>query len=186
MAIRVDIRGILGSLGTSEGASGSIALEDVTLGECDFSFPLPATYDVTLTNTGAGVVAGGTVSAAAHTRCVRCLCAFDAEICGDVEGFYVLPGHDEGLPEEQEVEYIAENEVDLEAAILQALVLALPYAPVHSPDCRGLCPTCGADLNVTECGCDHDEEASPFAVLRDLLGGDEDTPDDGGDAGSDA
>jgi len=44
--------------------------------------------------------------------------------------------------------------------------------PVHSPDCRGLCPRCGADRNETTCDCSIEAtegEASPFAVLKKII-----------------
>jgi uncharacterized protein len=33
-----------------------------------------------------------------------------------------------------------------------ALVLGFPAFPLHSPDCAGLCPVCGADRNSVDCG----------------------------------
>lgn len=37
--------------------------------------------------------------------------------------------------------------------IRQTLLLAVPMQPYCRADCRGLCPQCGADRNVKECGC---------------------------------
>jgi uncharacterized protein len=78
------------------------------------------------------------------------------------------------MPEEQEVELIADDmTVDLEPAVTQELVVDLPFAPLHDPDCRGICPACGADRNVSECGCVAESAPSPFDVLKDLKVGDE-------------
>jgi uncharacterized protein len=43
--------------------------------------------------------------------------------------------------------------VDLSEIIRQQLVLALPIAPRCREECRGLCPSCGADLNAGRCAC---------------------------------
>jgi len=81
----------------------------------------------------------------------------------------VRPGHEDEFPEEQEVELIADDStVDLEPAILQSIVVELPFAPVHDPECKGMCPVCGADLNVTECGCAAEPVPSAFDALLDL------------------
>jgi uncharacterized protein len=42
--------------------------------------------------------------------------------------------------------------------------------PVHNPECKGLCPVCGTDLNVADCGCKNDlaQALSPFAELKKL------------------
>lgn len=44
--------------------------------------------------------------------------------------------------------------VDLDRQIADAVTLALPYAAVCDPECRGLCAQCGADLNQDECSCE--------------------------------
>lgn len=43
--------------------------------------------------------------------------------------------------------------VDLTDELREAILLDFPRYPVCRPDCRGLCPRCGADLNLGPCGC---------------------------------
>jgi uncharacterized protein len=169
----IDVRGVLESLAAERAVTGEIEIGPIELGDQPYAFIGPVHYGVTLTNTGAGIVAAGTVDAAVRTACVRCLCDFDMALTGEVEGFYVFPGKESGLPEEQDYEFISESmKVDLEPAVRQAVVVDLPFAPVHDPDCRGICPVCGSDRNTTECGCGLEHGRSPFAGLRDLLGAD--------------
>ena len=52
---------------------------------------------------------------------------------------------------------------------MDELALALPVAPVHDENCKGLCPVCGNDLNSDPCDGHEDGLDSPFAVLKDLL-----------------
>jgi uncharacterized protein len=163
-------RGVLDALSDSCVVSDTLDLTEVRLGEDVFSPLAPATFSVTLSNTGAGIVASGTARATYRTRCVRCLCEYDSEVCADVDGFYVELGDDADLPEEQEREFIIDDRVDLEPAIVQSLVLSLPFAPLHSPDCAGLCASCGADLNDGPCACAPETGGSPFAALKQLLG----------------
>ena len=44
--------------------------------------------------------------------------------------------------------------LDVEALLAEELLLALPAKALCRPDCKGLCPSCGANLNQSECGCD--------------------------------
>jgi uncharacterized protein len=83
----------------------------------------------------------------------------------------VRPGDDQGLPEEQEIEYIdAENHVDVLPAVMAALVLEAPFAPLHDEECAGICPACGADLNNGPCACAQNSgNDNPFAALQGLL-----------------
>lgn len=43
--------------------------------------------------------------------------------------------------------------VDLTEELRETILLNFPEHPVCRPDCRGLCPRCGADLNLGPCGC---------------------------------
>jgi len=56
-------------------------------------------------------------------------------------------------PEEWETYPIHGDHIDLEPMAREAVVLGLPLAPLCRPDCKGLCPSCGADLNQGPCGC---------------------------------
>ena len=47
-------------------------------------------------------------------------------------------------------------------------MLALPPNPLCRPDCKGLCPECGANLNEGMCACSRDEGDPRMAVLRGL------------------
>jgi uncharacterized protein len=170
MAYSLDVRGLLESLSASRTVSDTIAVPDVHLGEQIYTLLGAASFDVTVTNTGAGLVLSGEISATVRTSCVRCLCDFDLELTAPVDGFYVLPGHDEGIPEEQEFDLIQDGvRIDLEPALVQALIVELPFAPVHDAECQGICPVCGADRNVERCACEQTGAPSPFDVLGTLL-----------------
>jgi uncharacterized protein len=170
MAYPVDIRSVVEALGNVRVVSDTLVLGDVVLGDRSFSFPSPASFDVTLVNSGAGIVASGTVRAMASTSCVRCLADFVVAVTGDVEGFYVRRGHEDGIPAEQDVEFIDDERIDLGPALVQAIVVDLPFAPLHSDDCAGICPICGVDRNVDACACEPEDVTSPFAGLKGLLG----------------
>jgi uncharacterized protein len=64
---------------------------------------------------------------------------------------------------------IVDHAVDIGAPATDELALALPSAPLCTPDCAGLCPICGSDLNIDPCDGHGGDADSPFAVLRDLF-----------------
>lgn len=80
----------------------------------------------------------------------------------------------------QEIEAVfprATEELDVEEEIRQAVVLAVPSRAVCKLDCKGLCPACGINKNVTECKCEAapgdspgqvPNKANPFAKLGEL------------------
>jgi len=44
--------------------------------------------------------------------------------------------------------------IDLEPLFREQFVLAIPYAPLCSETCKGLCPQCGIDRNTASCACE--------------------------------
>jgi uncharacterized protein len=61
-----------------------------------------------------------------------------------------------------------EVEIDLGEAIREELVLTIDRYALCRPDCRGLCPVCGKNLNETTCECSTDEPDPRWDVLRSL------------------
>lgn len=59
-------------------------------------------------------------------------------------------------------------EIDLGALLWEEFVLALPVKPLCRPDCKGICPVCGQNLNQKQCSCSTDNGDSRMAVLRTL------------------
>ncbi|MCC6954869.1 MAG: DUF177 domain-containing protein [Deltaproteobacteria bacterium] len=135
-----------------------------------FSAPPPATVQLELE--GSTVMIDGTVSAQFRTNCVRCLEPTNASIQSPVK--MVLKSHSERSRPDEEVEdvqlgFYDGKEVDCAPIVEESLVLTLPLNVVCSESCRGLCPTCGSNLNEGACRCapakDGDER---FSVLRGL------------------
>lgn len=167
----VKLTSILDDLGATIEVSDEFALETLQVGSEVFVPRAPARFDLWLTNTGTSVVSGGKVVADVVGTCSRCLCEFPFTIEGEIDGFYIEHGKEEGIPEDQDYEYIDQEGVaDVLPAVMVALVLEAPFAPLHDEDCAGLCSTCGADLNAGACDCDDAAgNENPFATLGSLL-----------------
>jgi len=60
-------------------------------------------------------------------------------------------------------------EVDLARPLREELVLAVPEYAVCRDDCRGLCPTCGANRNVSDCDCTPTGGDPRWDVLKKLV-----------------
>lgn len=170
----VDVRALLEDLGASVELDAAVTVAVIEVGSETFSPTRPVRLVGAVTNTGAGIVASGTLDAEFTAVCSRCLREFPLRVEAPLDAFFVAEGHDHELPEEQEFGFIKEGSIDLMEQILAALVLELPFAPVHAEDCPGICPQCGADLVSGPCTCEPDHSDSPFAALQDLIAQDED------------
>lgn len=98
------------------------------------------------------------LDAVVNTKCARCLKPLQFPVNMDVK------------------ETVGEDGVILEGTILNVdnivknnIVVELPIRFLCKDDCKGICSICGADLNITECNCKHEQFDERFAVLKKLL-----------------
>ncbi len=112
-----------------------------------------------------GLLATGTVCARWTGECRRCLSPMTDELAVEFCELF------EDSPRDGESYQLRLDTIDLTPLAREAILLDLPLAPVCAPDCRGLCPTCGADLNRGPCECAPDSGDPRWAVL-DVLRGD--------------
>jgi uncharacterized protein len=64
--------------------------------------------------------------------------------------------------------FYSDDLIETDDLLREQLILNLPMKPLCSPDCKGFCPRCGADLNISGCGCETKETDSRFEVLKQL------------------
>ncbi len=113
-----------------------------------------------------GLLVTGHFSARTPAECARCLRTFDQQLSWDMTELYAFNEKsvsDSGLlvPEDAKI--------DLEPIIRDYALLEIPISPICKPDCKGLCPVCGQDLNVRDCGHRPQDDQSPFSELKKLL-----------------
>ncbi len=117
----------------------------------------------------------GRVATRLQAECGRCLEPFDVPVDTAFDLHYVP--HVENIGEgEREVgdddlatAYYREGMLDLLDLLREQFVLALPMKPLCGSACKGLCPHCGTNLNLTRCGCAPEWEDPRLAPLKSLL-----------------
>ena len=124
------------------------------------------------------VVAEVSVETEVEAPCARCLEPARSRIKGELRYIFSLR-RDEQLREKNEGEQDGdeeiilldswEDEIDLAQMVWETLITALPAALLCSPDCRGLCPQCGANLNKGPCSCRSESGDPRFEVLRKFM-----------------
>jgi uncharacterized protein len=122
-----------------------VQLEPLALGGTEY-LPVPAEVpaELTITRATTGSVYQLSFRARLHGPCFRCLRDTVLEQSVDAREYQASnPGDDEELRSP----YVAADVLDLSAWARDALALGLPDKILHSPDCAGLCPVCGKDLN---------------------------------------
>ena len=146
---------VAGLLGDPPGAHRDVVVDGVLIDlGADLVQASPLEVRARIARTNRGVIVTGHVRTSLAETCSRCLVAIEVPLDVPVDE-EVLPSIDlgSGLPVDTTAEPEAHrlsdhHELDLEPLAREAILLAAPIAPVCLPDCRGLCPECGADLNA--------------------------------------
>lgn len=148
-------------------------------------FVEPVTAKVRLVNTGRGFIAAGEASARSSIVCDRCLEPFTADLTARFEqefrkGSEPLTAREraveeieskegDGPDDEDEFRAFDGDTIDLDETVAEAFLLAAPVKFLCRDDCRGMCPVCGANLNVKACGCKPQSVDPRLADLAKLL-----------------
>ena len=137
--------------------------------------------DARLTSLEDGVLARGRADVHVHGECVRCLRDLDEERTVTFDELYYLPEAARAAEDGEDVLLVGEDSLDLEPALRDALVPALPFRPLCRPDCAGLCPEGGRRVDNLPADHRHDHPGPRWSALAALLP-DRDGSDDPADA----
>lgn len=139
--------------------------------------PIPVVGQVTLIRTSAGVLATGHVELTLERACRRCLEPVRGAVTIEVEEEFVptidvVTGRSLRVDPEVGAELRIDEKHSLDLAeVLWQYAVAETTEPVYcTSDCLGLCPYCGANLNLGPCGCKTDQIDPRLAALAQLLG----------------
>ena len=144
------------------------------LSRIDFDFETPLQSEVKIRKVGRSVLIAGKVQTSLRLQCVRCLKEFSYPLSTTFElTLYPLkeaPAAEETElgSEEMEASFFEGREIHLSEVACEQIFLEIPYQPLCQERCKGLCPSCGQDLNFSSCGCVKEESTSSFSALKKL------------------
>ena len=153
---------------------------DFILGESLAAEKANVPLKLELKRKGGNVCLDGNLSLGFDFSCSRCAedaserlqmslkCTFTKELDEDDEGDIEIWG----VNTESELISYADNQLALEEAVIELIVFQLPKYPLCNSECRGLCATCGQNLNETSCKCVEGDMDPRWAKLKQIeLGG---------------
>jgi uncharacterized protein len=156
--------------GEDEISSFPTLLQTQSVGECEFLSPV--SYSLSVVKEYDHIRVQGKVGTDVKLVCSRCLTEFTGPLSSAFTIFYTKS--DEAQPQE-EVELGEEDlisvtysgdELDFTGEIAEQILLGLPFKPLCSDECKGLCSTCGIDLNYTSCNCSEKNASMAFSPLK--------------------
>jgi uncharacterized protein len=116
----------------------------------------------------------GEISTSLEIACARCLAPVVQNVEREFDLLYRPQGADAGQEEltftaaEAEIGYYQGTGLLLEDVLREQVLLAVPLKAICRQDCKGLCPQCGADLNLAQCSCQAPVGDPRWSALKEL------------------
>ncbi|TGE32758.1 DUF177 domain-containing protein [Desulfosporosinus sp. Sb-LF] len=134
------------------------------LGTEALAFQAPVHVQLQVNNTSKAMLVHGKIQTELNVTCGRCLESFVYPLSLSFQDEWVFRAQaTEDLLETALI--LDKDEIEINERIFEQIVLALPMKFVCSAECQGLCPTCGANRNLTPCNCGQDNIDPRLAAL---------------------
>lgn len=166
--MNIAISQILGRNGTSMSFSVSEKIEDITGYPDIVDFLEPVKIEGILTNVDDTIVLDAKGEVGMQIPCSRCLAPVKVQVNFNCNEKF---SHAGVLNEKTET--FSGDCIDLADIVKRSIISVLPMKVLCTQECKGLCPSCGKNLNEGKCDCDTTEFDPRFESLRALFKVDE-------------
>jgi len=130
----------------------------------------PVTVDLEIERTAEAIVVAVRWKSDVEFACDRCAVPFQVQLEDEVSLVYTFNPKMADTDDEN-LFLVSEStqEVDMRESLRQSMILALPLKRLCHDGCRGLCPQCGADLNMEICNCSAHPDDPRWDKLKQFL-----------------
>ncbi len=135
----------------------------------------PISAQLKIMKIGSEVIVKGDVVTHVKLQCSRCLMDFESKLSVPVDVVYhpldELKGEErhEIMVGELDMDFYSGEEMDLITLMTEQILLNIPMKPLCTDLCRGICLTCGKNLNLGDCTCTEKKTNSKFVILKNLF-----------------
>lgn len=167
----IDISGILKAEGATLNVDSELNIENLEFNGDQLKFSQPVKMKGSITNIGNLIRLEAQVSGKANVQCYRCMKDlvrdFSFEMVETFANDYA--GASDSNSEDADLIHFQGNRLEISEIVGNNILINLPMRYLCSESCKGLCPECGENLNLTQCKCQKEEIDPRFEVLKKLL-----------------
>lgn len=163
----IDVSTILKEIGGRIDIDGEVKLSDTDfLGEM-YHFDEPVRIKGHISNNGKSLILKANCTGHMTTQCARCMKDIDVPVNFEIDENLV---QDNGEVSDDDDAILFEDvRIDIDDIAANSFLMNVEGKYLCNEDCKGLCQTCGADLNEGDCGCSQDTFDPRWAALVDIM-----------------
>lgn len=138
----------------------------------EFRQTAPLIVNATAELQGAEIRIRGHLATQLEASCDRCLGPVEIPVNCDFDLLYrplatIAKEEEIEIPtEELEIGFFSGDGIEVADVATEQVILSVPMKVICNTECRGLCPVCGGNRNLTQCDCAPPHQDSPFASLK--------------------
>ncbi len=127
-----------------------------------------------VTRHSAEIEVDGAIVGTAEIECTRCLRSVHWKIDIEFLVSFVTPDNFIAAKEREvsaadlATDVLTGDRIEVKEIVREQILLNVPEHILCGPECKGLCPQCGADLNLLDCKCDLKEIDPRWSALKDI------------------
>lgn len=164
--MEINVASELKLAGKTSGRHFEEEMQPIDFGGHKLVFTMPLSVDINYVFDGEGFNVAGVLSSVLKMNCTKCNKEFDQSFSVDFSERFIKASEEEA--EELDCYPFSGEVLELDRMILDLIILNAPMYGLCKPDCKGLCPNCGCDLNITQCSCSRSYGNAAFAPLDKL------------------
>ena len=166
----IDISEILSSKGKEITVSPELGLKDFRFGGVTYKVDECSAYELHLSGGNSRFSIKGYINLQLSAPCSRCLDNVDISehlaIDRSVDFAQVRAGLIDDI---NDICFMKEESLDTDVLVYNELIPHLPMKILCKEDCQGLCPVCGHNLNLGDCGCDRRSPDLQMSAIMDIF-----------------
>lgn len=166
----INLSDVLTSEGRVETATAPLEMTNFTSRLGDFRITEKSPVTFTFTNIGVDKAkVEGSVKLKFETRCDRCLTEVPTTLDLKFDRIVTSPDVTSEDEEDDDLNFMEGYQLNVETFVNNEILVNWPMKILCKEDCKGVCPKCGQNLNMGECGCDTFVPDPRMAVIKDIF-----------------
>ncbi len=166
----VNLSDVLTSEGKVETTTVSLEMTSFDSRMGEFLITKKSPIEFTFTNIGVNKakVEGG-VELTFETKCDRCLTEVPTTLSLRFDRIVTSPDAERTEDDEEELNFMEGYQLNVETFVYNEILENWPFKILCKEDCKGVCPKCGQNLNMGDCGCDTFVPDPRMAAIQDIF-----------------
>ena len=166
----VNLSDVLTSEGKVVNTTADLEMESFESRMGDFLITKKSPVAFTFTNIGVNKAkVEGDVELTFETRCDRCLTEVPTTLTLQFDRIVTSPDAVTEDEEDDDLEFMEGYQLNVETFVYNEILLNWPAKILCQDECKGVCPVCGQNLNIKECGCDTFVPDPRMAAIKDIF-----------------